>query len=128
MTATQFLYWLPMIGIAFINGGFREFVLKKNLKELTAHQFSTIILILFCFVYVYLIFDKLGIKNMQQALLIGSIWMLMTIIFECCMGWMSGKSFSAILYDYNLAEGRIWSLFLMALAVMPFLVYRLKLS
>lgn len=126
MNLKQFLLWLPMIPIAILNGGLREEVLDKYFNELIAHQISTISLTLLCTVYTGFIFRFLEVKNARQALLIGFIWVLLTLGFEFIFGLSVGNSLQELLYDYNLAKGRLWSIFLISLFLLPYLFYVFK--
>jgi hypothetical protein len=50
----------------------------------------------------------------------------MTIAFEFGFGhYVAGHSWSRLLADYNLANGRVWSLFLAWIAVLPYLTWRI---
>ncbi len=120
------LLWLPMIAIAFANATIRELVLVKHFTELRAHQISTVTLIIFCFGYVWFIFRFLDIHLTKHALLVGGLWVLLTIIFEFSLGRFNGKSWESLFLDYNLLKGRIWLLFLISLFFLPYLALVLK--
>ncbi|MDH3304787.1 MAG: hypothetical protein OEM50_03900 [Gammaproteobacteria bacterium] len=50
----------------------------------------------------------------------------MTIVFELGFGhFVPGRSFSRLVADYNLLQGRVWVLFLVWVAVMPYLFFKL---
>jgi hypothetical protein len=119
MNAKYLLYWLPMILLAVANGIFRQFILLNPLGELRAHQVSTLFLIVLCSIYVWLIFSQLAIQNARQALIVGMVWVVLTILFEFGMGALARRSLENILYDYHLLSGRIWLLFLVWLLVLP---------
>ncbi len=126
MGIKHFLLWLPMIAIAFANATLRELVLIKHFSEYSAHQLSTITLIILCSVYVWFVFPVLNIQNSKQALLIGFIWVLLTVGFEFTLGRLTNKSWEYLFRDYNLFAGRIWLLFLFCLFILPYLLYTLK--
>src|SRR5690554_7306107 len=88
MNLKQFLLWLPMIVIAIANAGLREMVWDNYFDELTAHQISTATLILFCTVYIGLIFPFIGVRSFNHALLIGFLWVLLTVGFEFVFGFL----------------------------------------
>ena len=126
MSIKHFLFWLPMIVIAFANATLRELVLIKHFSEFRAHQLSTITLIILCSVYIWLVFPLLNIQNSKQAFIIGFVWMLLTVAFEFLLGRLTNKSWSYLLRDYNLFAGRIWLLFLVCLFILPYLFYILR--
>ena len=126
MITKNFLLWLPMIAIAFANATLRQFVFVKYFNELRAHQFSTITLIILCSVYVGFIFPFINVRDNKQAILIGLMWVGLTILFEFSLGRLTNRSWENLLQDYNIIAGRIWLLFLICLSLMPYVFYLLK--
>jgi hypothetical protein len=126
MSIKYFLFWLPMIVIAFANATLRQVVLIRSMSDLTAHQVSTITLMVLCSIYVWFIFPLLGIQNFKQAFLIGSIWVVLTVLFEFSLGRLTNKSWAYLLKDYNITEGHIWLLFLLCLFLLPCLYYMIR--
>ena len=115
-----------MILLAFANAAIRQLVLVKHFDELEAHQLSTFTLTLLCGIYIATIFPYLHIDNMSTALYTGLLWMLLTVIFECTLGRITGHSWSYLLQNYNLLAGRIWPLFLMALLLLPIIWFIIR--
>jgi hypothetical protein len=126
MSLRLILWWMPMIVIAIANGTLRQFVLLKYMDELKAHQLSTIILIVFCAVYLWFVFPGMQIGQGRQALMTGLLYVILTIIFEFGLGRMNNRSWDLLLQDYHIFKGRIWPLFLLALLVLPYLIYLLR--
>jgi hypothetical protein len=49
----------------------------------------------------------------------------MTITFEFGFGhFVAGHSWAKLLADYNILQGRVWSLFLVWITVLPFVVFK----
>ncbi len=120
------LWWFifPFVGI--LNGVLREATYKNFVGDLTAHQISTVTGILFFGIIFYFIFKKWEIKSVKHAILIGLIWLGLTILFEFGFGhYIMGNSWQKLLHDYNIAEGRVWSLFLVWLTIAPFVFYKM---
>lgn len=126
MSAIQFILWLPMILLAVLNGLLREKVFRKGMNELSAHQLSTLLLMLLCFIYVYLIFPFSKIETDTNAWLVGVLWVILTVAFEYIIGIFSKKPKHLLWKDYHLSAGRIWVLFLIALGCIPYLVYLIR--
>lgn len=118
--------WFPMILLAFANAMFRETVLKDHFRELRAEQFSTFTLILFCGLYVLLIFPKLQINTATEAIWLGLLWTILTFLFETLLGKLSGHTWGEIFQNYNISDGHIWPLFLIFLLFLPSLVLFIK--
>jgi len=120
------LWWFAFPFLAIFNATLRELIYKKPLGELAAHQISTATgVVLFALVF-YLIFKRWKIKSTKQALLIGIIWLGLTILFEFGFGhYIMRNSWAKLLQDYNLAKGRVWSLFLLWITIAPFVFYKI---
>ena len=126
MDIKHFLLWLPMILLAFANATIRELLFIKYFSEFRAHQFSTLTLIVLCSIYVWFIFPRVGVQNSKQALLIGFVWVLLTVAFEFLLGRLTNKSWDYLFRDYNIFAGRIWLIFLICLFALPYLFYFIK--
>ena len=122
ITVTLGTWFLFMI-LAIINAGIRNGVYKPIVGDLTAHQISTLIFVIVIFVVTYLIlrFSDLNLSG-SQALLMGIIWVILTIGFEFVAGhYAFGNSWEKLLADYNILNGRIWSLVLLTEFIAPLL-------
>ncbi|RYC53000.1 hypothetical protein DN53_01900 [Flagellimonas olearia] len=125
MFLKYFLAWFPMLILAILNGTLREFVFKKYFGELAAHQLSTVtLLILFAASMAFMV-KTFPPESSTQALWLGLFWMVLTLIFEFGFGRLRGNSWETLLHDYHLWKGRIWVLIPIALAIGPYLFYRL---
>lgn len=108
---TYLLTWLFLFFAGFINGLIREFVYKQYVGELTAHQISTFTLILFITVIVWFIYRRRPLENYSQCVMIGIIWIVMTVTWEFIFGhYVMGHSWEKLLYDYRIRDRRIWIL------------------
>ena len=116
-----------MLVIAIINGALRDVWYRKPAGELAAHQVSTITLILFFGVFIGLVFQKYPPSSSRQALLIGVIWVIMTLSFEFGFGRWRGNSWEQLLRDYNVFEGRLWVLIPLWVMIAPYLFYNWRL-
>jgi hypothetical protein len=62
----------------------------------------------------------------EQAWATGVVWLVLTVSFETAMGrFLQHRSWRDICRDYNLFAGRVWVLFLVWLALAPYVFYRL---
>ena len=122
---TYFLLWLPMLLIAIANGALREFVFKKYVSNLPAHQLSTITLIILFAVYIGFVINRFPPASSRQAIFIGLVWVVLSLIFEFGFGRYRGRSWPQLFEDYNLLKGRIWILIPLWLAIAPYIFYKL---
>ena len=121
------LWWAPLIVIMIANGIARESLYGPGMSELRAHQLSTLTGAALYFAYVWIVFDRLGISDPAMAWAIGAAWLAFTVAFEFSFGhFVAGHPWSRLLEDYDLSQGRVWSLFLVWVVVAPWVVYRLR--
>ncbi len=119
--------WVGMVILAIINGIIREKIYAQYMSELAAHQLSTLIAIILFGIYIYFLTGIFNIQSVKQALLIGGIWLTMTVIFEFVFGhFVAGHSWSRLFMDYNLFRGRVWILVLVWILVAPYVCYRIR--
>jgi hypothetical protein len=121
------LAWIPMVFIAVANGALRVLTFGRVLPELRAHQLSTAIGIVILGLYIWAVIRLWPPSSAKQALRIGCLWVLLTIAFEFVFGRViMVNSWSRLLQDYNLLQGRVWLVFLAWLALAPYTLYRLR--
>ena len=120
------LWWFAFPFVGILNGALRESTYKKLVGDLPAHQISTASGIFFFGIIFYFIFKKWKIESVKHAIFIGVIWLGLTILFEFGFGhYIMGNPWQKLLHDYNLAEGRVWSLFLVWILIAPFVFYKI---
>jgi len=122
-----FLIWLTFIPIAIINGSLRNYLYQPYLGELLSHQLSTLSASLFLFLTVYLYLKNiLSSLSYKDTLLSGFILVLFTVAFEFIFGhYVIGHSWQKLFADYDISQGRIWSLFLLTMFFTPALLKRI---
>ena len=129
MIARYLLAWLLMVPLGILNGTLRQFTYGRIVPELRAHQLSTLTGIMAFAAYVWLVDRQWPFASASDALLVGPIWVVLTVAFEFTFGRLVAKlPWQRLLQDYNLAAGRLWLLLLAALAFLPLLVFKLRTS
>jgi hypothetical protein len=120
-------FWLILAAVAIANGVLRQATYGRHLSDLAAHQLSTLTGILLTGAVVWALNQFWPIRSAQEAWIIGVCWLLMTVVFEFGFGhYVAGHSWARLFADYNLLEGRVWSLFLAWITVMPYVTWRLS--
>ena len=110
-----------------MNGAIREFLYKDVLGELFAHQLSSFIIVLLISVYVWVLEGRWKLSSSYAALAIGLIWLVQTIMFEFLFGhYGMGHSWDLLFADYNVFEGRFWSIVVFWIAFAPLIVCRVQ--
>lgn len=119
--------WIPMVFIAIINGMLREFVVARMLPELRAHQLSCVTGILLFSAYTWVISLKWPLKSYKEATAVGLVWLVLTVAFEFTFGhYVAHYSWERLLQDYDVLAGRLWVVVLLAVALLPTLVFRIR--
>jgi len=121
------LAWIPMLGLAIANGALRELTFAKRMPELRAHQLSTALGAAIIGLFIWFVIRIRPPVSSRQAILIGLVWLSLTVVFEFAMGrFLMHRPWRQLVQDYNLAAGRVWPLFLLWLALAPYLFYRFR--
>ena len=118
--------WIGGIPIAIINAAIRTYLFLPNTNELTAHQLSSLTMILIFAAYFYGLNKRWPITSENQSLMIGTIWLVLTILFEFVFGhYVMGHTWSRLLHDYNIFAGRLWSLVLLWNFIGSYIIYQI---
>lgn len=119
--AFSILVWFLLSIFAIINGSIRNFVYRPLVGDLIAHQISTLVFIsiILSVVYLFLKLSKFQFTR-RQLWLIGSLWLVMTILFEFGFGhFVMHHPWQALFHDYNIFAGRTWLLVLITTLAAP---------
>ena len=108
----------PILGI--INGATREFVYKDRVGQSTANQVSAVPLIALLGLYFSAVQRRWPLTTRRDALSIGGIWVVLTVLFEFGFGhYVAGDSWEELLENYDVREGSLWILVLLWIAAGP---------
>lgn len=126
MVAKYILVWFLLAIVAVTNGVVRQSTYGRSVSELAAHQISTVTAMLASGIVVWVANRYWPFETATQAGIIGLLWLAMTIAFEFGFGhYLAGHSWDHLLADYNIVNGRVWALFLVWVAILPYLIYKL---
>ena len=127
MLVTYTLAWIPMVIIGILNGIAREFGYGRHVGELAAHQISSVTGVILFASYTWTLSLCWPLGSSRQALGVGLTWLGLTIAFEFSFGhYVAKHTWARLLRDYNILEGRLWSLVLATVCLAPYLVYKLS--
>jgi len=120
MILRALLVWLSLVVVAIANGSVRQYLLLPVVGEHPGHVVSSISLSLLILLVAWLAIRWIGPATAADAWLIGLVWVLATIAFEFLAGhYLFGNPWSKLLADYDVRQGRVWLLVLLATAVAP---------
>lgn len=119
-------FWLVLAAIATAAGIVRELWLVPLIGELRGHQAGTVI-VASAFLGAIGVFVSYLRLSPREALAIGIAWLLGAISFEFGFGhYVDGLSWTRLLADYDLSEGRLLLLLWVVVGAGPFLLVRLQ--
>jgi len=119
--------WIPMVVIGIANGVLRQSGYGRFMGELRAHQVSTFTGIVLFLLYIWVVSLRWPFSSARQAVGVGLLWVGMTVVFEFGFGhYVAHHPWSRLVHDYNLLAGRLWVFVLAAVAVAPYVFFRIR--
>jgi hypothetical protein len=119
--------WLGILVLASINGAFRDLVMTPRLGDPIARAISTVLL---CAVIAGVTWSSvrwLGPQTEGQAVMIGGLWLVLTLTFEFGAGhYLFHKPWQVLLADYDVRRGRIWIAVLVVTLLAPLWASRVR--
>ena len=126
MYLKYFLAWFPLVIFGLLNATIRQVVYARYVSELTAHQISTLTICVVVDIYAWVLSSIWNLQSPGQAIGVGLMWMMLTILFEFGFGrYVVGDSWASLLRDYDVLEGRVWGLFVLWVGLAPYVFYRI---
>lgn len=123
------IIWLLLAFLAILNGAVREAVLRPALGEQAGHVVSTLIFCVVILLVTIVALGWIGPSSWRAALMVGLAWVGLAVVFEFLAGhYLFGSSWTQLLADYDLREGRVWLLVLITSLLAPVWAYRLRLG
>ena len=119
--------WLVMLVVAILNAGLRNAVITPRLGEHAGHVISTATGCAAFLVLIWLSLPWVGARGRRDLLLIGLLWLVLTVAFEFLAGhYLFGSSWDKLLADYNVFRGRVWAAVLVVILLGPLFMGRLR--
>lgn len=119
--------WFAMFLLAVANGGFREKVLISAFGNTVGLLLSGLVLSVLVFVLTYQGVAWFGKLKSAHYWLIGTAWLLATLIFELAFGRIvADKTWGELLAAYTFTDGNLWPVVLILIAISPWVCARLR--
>ena len=117
--------WLGLAVLGVGNGVARVALYEDAVGDQLGHQISTATLMILIAGYAWLLQRLWPLTSTRAAWQVGAAWVAMTIAFEFGFGhYVTGNSWSKLLADYNILEGRLWLLIPLTILLAPVLARR----
>lgn len=117
--------WLLFIVAETVQGGLRQALTSPGF-EFAVRQASVFAGALILFAITWFSLGWMRIGTTREALSAGITWVALTLLFEIGLGRALGLEWSRILADYDLLHGGLMPLGLLAMALTPWAVRRMK--
>lgn len=119
--------WFVMLLVSIANGAARDLTYGKHMSELAAHQLSTVTSVLSLGAVIWLFVRFYSPSSARQAITIGLAWAALTLAFEFLFfHFVGGHSWSELLANYNIFEGRVWVVVLLWVAAAPYVFFHFR--
>ena len=122
-----FLVWCIIIAVETVHGILRTLLLVPMMGDFPARQVSVFTGSLLIFGVAYVFTPWIKAQNKRQLLIVGMIWVLLTILFEFALGRLVlNLSWDRITEDYDITRGGLLGFGLLFMAVSPLLAARVR--
>ena len=119
--------WSLILVLAILNGAVREKALVPALGSFAGLLASGVILCVGIFIVALLAAPWYGPLASRQWLLVGLVWLLLTLVIEFGFGRLAqDKTWTELLEAYAFRGGNIWPLVLLAAFISPWLAARIR--
>ena len=127
MIPRALLVWLALLVLAVLNGALRQALLIPRLGERAAHVVSTLLLSAIILGVARASLPWMRPTSARDAWLVGVLWLGLTVAFEFLGGhYLFGDPWERLLAAYNIAQGQVWVLVLVATLLAPALAYAMR--
>jgi hypothetical protein len=114
--------WLVIIAVETVHGILRTLLLVPMMGDFPARQISVFTCSLLIFGVTLLFINWIAARTTLQLLMVGTIWVLLTILFEITLGRLVlDLSWDRITEDYDITRGGFLGFGLLFMAVSPLL-------
>ena len=120
MILRALIVWLALCAVAVANGTVRQFLLPPAVGPYAGHVISSVTLSLLILLMAWLSIRWIGPATVQQAWLVGVLWLSATVAFEFLAGhYLFRNPWPKLLADYDVRQGRVWVVVLVTTLLAP---------
>jgi len=112
-----------LFAVGFLNGALRELTYGRYIGEYEKHAAGTVTGIVMVGIAIYIINYLRPFRSKSQALLVGAVWAMLTVIFEAVMILIFMKEdVNTVLNAYDVSKGQLWPFVLVFVTVFPVII------
>jgi hypothetical protein len=116
--------WLLFIAAESVQGALRHLLTSPEV-DFAVRQVSVIVGAVVMFTITWFCLRWMRLRTAVEALAVGIVWVILTLLFELSLGRAVGLGWDRILADYDLLNGGLMPLGLLAMALTPWAVRHL---
>lgn len=117
------LIYPALFAVGFLNGAIRELTYGRYLGEYQKHAVGTVTGIVLVGIAIYIINYLRPFRSKAQALKVGVVWAVLTVVFEAVMILVFMKEdLNTVLNAYDLSKGQLWPFVLLFVTVFPVII------
>jgi hypothetical protein len=119
--------WLVLICAEILHGILRAIVLVPLVGEFRSNQIGVFSGSAIILVIAYFTIRWIGAKQRSELLIVGFLWLLLTVAFEVLFGRLvMGLGWERFGSDYNLLQGGLMPVGLLVLSLSPMIAARIR--
>lgn len=111
--------WLLIICVESVNGTIRNLLIAPRTGESNARQISFFTAALMILLITYIFLPWIQAKTFGSLIILGTLWAILTAIFELVLGNLLGHSINQIMADYDASRGGLMGFGLFLLLLSP---------
>jgi hypothetical protein len=119
--------WVILIAVEFVHGVLRAVFLVPVVGDSRARQIGVFTGSVLILCVAYLLVGWLRAENTKSLIIVGALWLVVTVVFEFGFGhFVFGRSWQDLGSDYNIAHGGFLAIGMLVLAFSPVIGARLR--
>ena len=118
--------WLGIIAMESLQGILRMTLVEPVVGAVPARQAAVVTGSLLVLLIAWITAPALGLRNSKQAFAVGGLWVALTSGFDLALGRAMGLTWQRLWSDYDLANGGLLPLGLVAMLLAPWIAMRLR--
>ena len=126
MIGRAFVVWLLMMAIETIHGVLRNRFLVPVIGDVGSSQIGVLIGSALILGVATLTIVWIHPTSERSLLVIGALWLTLTLAFEFGLGRVLGRPWHAMLADYDLSRGGLLSIGMVVLALSPWIAAEVR--
>ena len=115
------------MGVEVVQGALRNLFVAPHIGDFRARQLAVFLGSLLILVTTYFLIGWIGAQRTRPLLLVGLLWLVLTLAFELLGGhYLFGRAWRDLASDYDLFHGGLLPLGMVVLALSPVVAAKMR--